>query len=63
MQHLVNLPFCSLTGNFISKLVPCNCTLVWDLDKFPKSDIIWLQEILEDLEIIRGDRVNNRIDE
>ncbi len=39
------------------------CTLVWDLDKFPKSDIIWLQEILEDQEIIRGDKVNNRIDE
>jgi len=33
------------------------------LDKFPKSDIIWLQEILEDQEIIKGDRVNNRIDE
>jgi len=60
MQHLVNFPFCSLPGSLSLLMI---CTLVRDLDKFPKSDIIWLQEILEDQEIIRGDRVNNRIDE
>jgi hypothetical protein len=39
------------------------CSLVWNLDIFSKSDIIWLQEILETQGKTRGDRINNRIDE